>query len=157
MEKTTLSPAIILDRDGTLHRDTHYLIRFEDFEVLPGVEEALKILLEKGYRLFAATNQSGVARGMFPLEKVLELNTKIRGYFLEKGINIEDIAINDKYIIKNPVKKNLRTSFLTMLIFPFIQCNLILKRLFTGEKRIIQVEKYILKSSYFSWRRTRMM
>ncbi|HAO98527.1 MAG TPA: D,D-heptose 1,7-bisphosphate phosphatase, partial [Fibrobacteres bacterium] len=71
MEKTTLSPAIILDRDGTLHRDTHYLIRFEDFEVLPGVEEALKILLEKGYRLFAATNQSGVARGMFPLEKVL--------------------------------------------------------------------------------------
>jgi histidinol phosphatase-like enzyme len=57
-----LSPAVILDRDGTLHRDTGYLIRFEDFEPLEGVDEALNILKDLGFRLFVATNQSGVAR-----------------------------------------------------------------------------------------------
>ena len=87
------SPAVILDRDGTLHRDTGYLVRFADFEVLPEVEEALKMIRDAGYRLFIASNQSGIARGYFPLEAVLEVNAKIREYFLEKGVNIEDVAI----------------------------------------------------------------
>jgi len=91
MQPTTA--AVILDRDGTLHRDTGYLIRFEDFEVLPGVEEALKMIAAAGFRLFIASNQSGIARGFFSLEDVLELNAKIQGYFLEKGVNIEDVAI----------------------------------------------------------------
>jgi D-glycero-D-manno-heptose 1,7-bisphosphate phosphatase len=87
------SPAIFLDRDGTLHRDAVYMIRFEDFEPLPGVEEALRILQAKGYRLFGVTNQSGVARGMFSLDAVRALNDKIRQYFSEHGSNIEEIAV----------------------------------------------------------------
>lgn len=87
------SPAIILDRDGTLHRDAVYMIRFEDFEPLPGVEAALRLLREKGYRLFGATNQSGVARGRFTLEQVEELNARIRGYFAAHGADIEEIAV----------------------------------------------------------------
>ena len=87
------SPAVFLDRDGTLHRDAVYMIRFEDFEPLPGVEEALRILRAKGYRLFGVTNQSGVARGMFTLEAVRALNDRIRGYFREHGAEIEEIAV----------------------------------------------------------------
>jgi D-glycero-D-manno-heptose 1,7-bisphosphate phosphatase len=87
------SPAVFLDRDGTLHRDAVYMIRFEDFEPIPGVEEALRILQGKGYRLFGVTNQSGVARGMFPLEAVRALNDKITGYFRAHGANIEEIAV----------------------------------------------------------------
>ena len=93
MNASALSPAIILDRDGTLHRDTGYLIRFEDLEFLPGVEEALHLLQNKGFRLFVASNQSGVARGFFSLEEVLTLNAKIQDFFLKKGIHIEDFAI----------------------------------------------------------------
>ena len=89
----SLSPAIFLDRDGTLHRDTGYLIRFEDFEPLPGVEEALKWMHDGGFRLFVASNQSGVARGFFPMEDVLKLNRKIQEYFQSKGIPIEEVAI----------------------------------------------------------------
>jgi D-glycero-D-manno-heptose 1,7-bisphosphate phosphatase len=90
---TSASPAIFLDRDGTLHRDAVYMIRFEDFEPLPGVEEALRLLQGAGYRLFGVTNQSGVARGMFPLEAVQALNDRIRGYFRERGADIEEIAV----------------------------------------------------------------
>lgn len=87
------SRAIFLDRDGTLHEDKGYLIRFEDFRPLPGVVEALQLLQSGGFRLFVASNQSGVARGMFSLEEVLSLNRKIQEYFRGFGINIEEMAI----------------------------------------------------------------
>lgn len=93
MQMKKSSPAIILDRDGTLCRDAVYMSRFEDFEPLPGVDAALRLLQDAGYRLFVATNQSGVARGLFPLSTVEELNAKIRDYFLGKGVNIEDFAV----------------------------------------------------------------
>ena len=91
MNKT--SPAIILDRDGTLCRDVVYMSRFEDFEPLPSVDAALRLLQDQGFRLFVATNQSGVARGMFPLATVEAVNAKIWEYFIEKGVNIEDFAV----------------------------------------------------------------
>ena len=87
------SPAIFLDRDGTLHRDTGYLIRFEDFEPLPGVEEALTLMQHQGFRLFVVSNQSGVARGYFSMEAVLDLNQKIQEYFKSKGIDIEEVIV----------------------------------------------------------------
>ena len=86
------SPAIFLDRDGTLCRDAVYMIRFEDFEPLPGVDEALRRLQEAGYRLFVVTNQSGVARGMFTAEAVEALNRRIEDYFRERGVFLEDTA-----------------------------------------------------------------
>jgi D-glycero-D-manno-heptose 1,7-bisphosphate phosphatase len=91
MKKT--SPAVILDRDGTLCRDVVYMSRFEDFEPLPGVDAALRLLQDAGYRLFVATNQSGVARGLFPMDTVQALNAKIQDYFLERGVNLEDFAV----------------------------------------------------------------
>lgn len=90
---TQPAPAIFLDRDGTLHRDAVYMIRFEDFEPLPGVEEALRLLQGAGYRLFGATNQSGVARGYFTLAEVHALNDRIREYFRGHGVDIEEIAV----------------------------------------------------------------
>lgn len=86
------SPAIFLDRDGTLCRDAVYMIRFEDFEPLPGVEEALREFRALGYRLFVATNQSGVARGLFGAEAVEALNRRIEEYFAARGALIEDTA-----------------------------------------------------------------
>lgn len=87
------APAVFLDRDGTLHKDPGYLIRFEDFEPLPGVLEALQLLRDKGYRLFVASNQSGVARGYFTLEAVQHINQQIQAFFHSVGVNLEEIAI----------------------------------------------------------------
>jgi D-glycero-D-manno-heptose 1,7-bisphosphate phosphatase len=84
--------AVFLDRDGTLNRDTGYLIRFEDFELIPGVESALLLLQQLGYRLFVVTNQSGVARGYFSFEAMETLHRNIMEFFEAKGIHIEEIA-----------------------------------------------------------------
>jgi D-glycero-D-manno-heptose 1,7-bisphosphate phosphatase len=84
--------AVFLDRDGTVNRNTHYLIDFADFELLPGVEDALRILQDSGYRLFGVSNQSGVARGYFTYGAVEELNRKIIAHLAGRGIRLEEIA-----------------------------------------------------------------
>jgi D-glycero-D-manno-heptose 1,7-bisphosphate phosphatase len=88
-----MQQAIFLDRDGTLNRDTHYLIHFRDFELLPDVLPALKIMQGLGYALFVVSNQSGVARGYFHLNQVMELNWRIRDFFASEGINFKDMVI----------------------------------------------------------------
>jgi D-glycero-D-manno-heptose 1,7-bisphosphate phosphatase len=60
-----VSRFVFLDRDGTLVRDTGYPHRDEDYELLPGVPEALRSLEARGFRLAIVTNQSGIGRGLF--------------------------------------------------------------------------------------------
>jgi D-glycero-D-manno-heptose 1,7-bisphosphate phosphatase len=84
--------AVFLDRDGTLNRNTHYLIDFEDFELLPGVEKALLLLQDLNYRLFVVSNQSGVARGYFTSQAVESLHGKIAAHMAGRGVRLEELV-----------------------------------------------------------------
>ena len=70
-------PVLLADRDGTLIRDVPYLSRIEDVALLPGVAEAIARLNRAGIPVAIVTNQSGVARGYFPEEFVLETQARI--------------------------------------------------------------------------------
>ena len=59
-----MSPAVLLDRDGTLNVDVGYLHRLEDLELFPWTADALRLLKRAGYRLVVVTNQSGIAQGL---------------------------------------------------------------------------------------------
>lgn len=64
---------IFLDRDGVINRDREdYVYRVEDFEILEGVIDALKTLKEAGFLLVIITNQSGIAKGIYTKEDVLQ-------------------------------------------------------------------------------------
>ncbi len=65
--------AVFFDRDGTLCRDAHYLNKWEDFEMLAGVE-ALKALKTEGFELIGVSNQSGIAKGIVDEKFVKEVN-----------------------------------------------------------------------------------
>lgn len=56
--------AVFLDRDGTIIRDTNYVARPEQVELLPGVAEAIARLNRGGVPVIIVTNQSGIARGI---------------------------------------------------------------------------------------------
>jgi D-glycero-D-manno-heptose 1,7-bisphosphate phosphatase len=62
------SPAVFLDRDGTLMRDVDYCGDPHGVEVFPGAADALRRLKTNGYKLVVITNQSGVGRGYFTEE-----------------------------------------------------------------------------------------
>lgn len=56
---------VLLDRDGTVIVDKHYLSDPDGVELLPGAADGLRQLARAGLKLFLVTNQSGIGRGYF--------------------------------------------------------------------------------------------
>jgi D-glycero-D-manno-heptose 1,7-bisphosphate phosphatase len=70
-------PAVFLDRDGVLIEEAHYLATGDQVRVLAGAAEALADLNVAGVPVVVVTNQSGVARGYFPEQRVGEIHRRI--------------------------------------------------------------------------------
>ena len=84
-----MAVAAFLDRDGVINVDHGYVSRWEDFEFLPGVPEALLKLQKSGYRLIVISNQSGIGRGFYGEADLAKLNECIAQHLHEKlGIDI---------------------------------------------------------------------
>jgi D-glycero-D-manno-heptose 1,7-bisphosphate phosphatase len=64
-----LSPAVFLDRDGTIIRDMHYITDPAKVELFPEVQASLLRLKSAGFRNIVITNQSGFARGIVTPEQ----------------------------------------------------------------------------------------
>lgn len=60
-----LRPAVFFDRDGTLIDDEHYLADPARVRLRPGAAAAVRRANEAGLYVVVATNQSGLARGLF--------------------------------------------------------------------------------------------
>ncbi|MGQ0695333.1 MAG: lipopolysaccharide heptosyltransferase II [Nitrospiraceae bacterium] len=69
---------VFLDRDGTLNLDHGYIRSPDQFELLPGVSQALARLKQAGARLIVVTNQSGIARGLLSLGDLDRVHGKMR-------------------------------------------------------------------------------
>ena len=59
------TPALFLDRDGTIIFDKHHIHDPRDVRLVPETAAALAAVRAAGYRLFISTNQSGIGRGYF--------------------------------------------------------------------------------------------
>lgn len=61
-----MNPLLILDRDGVINQDSeHYIKSLTEWISLPGSIEAIGRLSRAGFAVAVATNQSGLARGLF--------------------------------------------------------------------------------------------
>jgi histidinol-phosphate phosphatase family protein len=72
-----LSPAIFIDRDGTIMEDTDYCSHPKDVRIFPDVPEALRRLKSLGYKLIIITNQSGIGRGFFTLDQYRAVESEV--------------------------------------------------------------------------------
>jgi D-glycero-D-manno-heptose 1,7-bisphosphate phosphatase len=82
---------VILDRDGTIVIDRHYLSDPAGLEFLPGAAEGLRSLYDSGYRLIVITNQSGIGRGLFSIERLQQMNARLCEMVLAAGARLEGI------------------------------------------------------------------
>ncbi len=72
-----LSPAVFIDRDGTLMQDCDYCSHPKDVRIFPGVIEALSRLKSRGFKLIIITNQSGIGRGLFTLDQYRAVEAEV--------------------------------------------------------------------------------
>ncbi|MGQ0810414.1 MAG: lipopolysaccharide heptosyltransferase II [Nitrospiraceae bacterium] len=82
---------LFLDRDGTINRDTGYIKRPEELELLPGVGQALGRAKGAGARLVVLTNQSGIARGRFSLKDLELIHNRLRELLETEGASPDAI------------------------------------------------------------------
>jgi len=69
---------VILDRDGVINEDSDDYIKSPDeWHPLPGSLEAIAKLNHFGYKVAVASNQSGLARGLFSIDKLNAIHHKL--------------------------------------------------------------------------------
>ena len=86
-----MNKAIFLDRDGTINYEKGYLYKIEDFEIIPGVLDALRLLQLANYKLIIITNQSGIARGYYDIADFKKLNNWMVETLKKEGVFIDDV------------------------------------------------------------------
>lgn len=87
----TPDKVIVLDRDGTIVVDRHYLANPEDLEFEEDAEAGLREMSQLGYRLVIITNQSGIARGLFSVSRLEQIHERLRLMLQEIGIPLAGI------------------------------------------------------------------
>lgn len=81
--------AIFLDRDGTINKYVGFLRDINDFELLPGVAEAIRLINESGYLCIVATNQPVIARGEVTRAELDEIHNKMETLLGTQGAYID--------------------------------------------------------------------
>jgi len=94
MKKT----AVFVDRDGTINEQMGYINHISRFKILPGVPEAIRQLNDLGFLVIVVTNQSGVARGYYPLDLVHEIHAVLQKLLKEEAdATVDDILFCPHY------------------------------------------------------------
>lgn len=83
---------IILDRDGVINLDSPDFIKSpEEWIPLPGSLEAIAKLNQAGYKVAIATNQSGIARGLYDEITLNQIHEKMHKMLSKVGGHIDGI------------------------------------------------------------------
>lgn len=85
--------AVFLDRDGTINKYVGFLTKPEQFELIPGVAEAVKKINKSGYLAIVVTNQPVIARGDCTWEDLQEIHNKMETMLGRDGAFVDAIYI----------------------------------------------------------------
>ena len=81
-----MTKAVFLDRDGTINEIIYYQdlgiidspFTVEQFKLLPGVGEAIKILNQSEFKVILVSNQPGIAKGHFSMDTFEKIRERMR-------------------------------------------------------------------------------
>ncbi len=86
-----LQKAIFLDRDGTINKYVGFLRNIDDFTLLPGVAEAIRLINSSGYLAIVVTNQPVIARGEVTIEELDTIHQKLETLLGTEGAYIDGL------------------------------------------------------------------
>ncbi len=83
---------IILDRDGVINQDSDdYIKNADEWIPIPGSLEAIKRLKKAGYLVTIASNQSGIARGLFSEDDLKAIDEKMHRMLDARGASVDGV------------------------------------------------------------------
>lgn len=101
-----MTPAVFLDRDGTIIEAVHYLSDPAKVRLLPGAADAIRDLRAAGFACVVVTNQSAVGRGILTLERMLEVQAEVDRQLAGAGTQLDAFY----YCTAVPARDDDRTS-----------------------------------------------
>jgi len=85
---------VILDRDGVINQDSKEFVKHPDeWIALPGSLAAIARLSQAGWKVVVASNQSGLARGLFDMGALNAMHAKLRRELAAHGGEIDAIFV----------------------------------------------------------------
>jgi len=107
-----MTPAVFLDRDGTIIELVHHLNDPADVRLIPGAGQAIADLRAAGWPVVIITNQSVIGRGKLTEAGLADVHTEMNRQMAEYGAQIDDIyfcplapTIKDSTVIEDPMRK----------------------------------------------------
>ena len=83
---------VILDRDGVINEDSDDFIKSPaEWRPIPGSLEAIVKLKHAGFRVAVASNQSGLARGLFDYDTLFAIHDKMTRMLADIGTQLDGI------------------------------------------------------------------
>ncbi|HWI24709.1 MAG TPA: HAD family hydrolase [Lysobacter sp.] len=77
--------ALFLDRDGVINEDLDYVHRIDQTHFLPGIFALCRAARDAGALVIVATNQAGIARGLYDEATYLAYTRWVHAQFAEQG------------------------------------------------------------------------
>lgn len=88
---TQKQKAVFIDRDGTINKTNGFITKPEDFELIPGVAEAIKKINKSGFLAIVVTNQPVIARGDCTFEELSLIHAKMETELGKEGAFIDGL------------------------------------------------------------------
>lgn len=84
---------VVLDRDGTVIVERHYLSDPRLVELLPGAAAGLRALRDLGLGLVVITNQSAIGRGFFDQARLHAIHRRFSELLRVEGVRLDGIYV----------------------------------------------------------------
>lgn len=85
--------AVFLDRDGTINQYVGFVTKPGQFELIPGVAEAIRKINKSGYLTIVVTNQPVIARGDCTFEELQTIHDKMETELGKEGAFVDAIYV----------------------------------------------------------------
>ncbi len=83
------SPAVFLDRDGTIIEDAGYVHEPGKVKLLPGAAQGIRQLNEHGFLVVVVSNQSGIGRGLYTVADYTAVQRRLTELLEAHGAHLD--------------------------------------------------------------------
>ncbi|MHB8110149.1 MAG: HAD-IIIA family hydrolase, partial [Syntrophorhabdaceae bacterium] len=101
---STAKPAVFLDRDGVINTkmpEGDYVKNISEFEFLPDIFEAVRLLNDGGYLVFVVSNQQCVGKGIITMDALQSIHS-----FMTENMRTHNALVQAVYVCPHTAAEN---------------------------------------------------